>query len=74
MLVDGILRQVLSVDANSSLTKPSYLVRFLETGLWLTTEDVVAANSPLVEHTPVVESEEIPGRPSLLFGKEPRRW
>lgn len=61
--------QVISVDANSSLTTPGYLVRSIESGLWFTTGDVVVATTPEIE----VELQEARERVDLLADEAPRR-
>lgn len=65
--------QVISVDANSSLMTPGYLVRSIESGLWFTTGDIVATANPELEEIPAVLLDEAPERPNLMAGEEPRR-
>ena len=65
--------QVISVDANSSLMTPGYLVRSIESGLWFTTGDIVVTANPELEEIPAVVLDEAPERPNLMAGEEPRR-
>ena len=65
--------EIISVDANSSLTTPGYVVRSIDTGLWFTTGDVVVAHLPTVDQNPPIELEPHQERPSLLSNEEPRR-
>lgn len=69
----GVKPEVISIDANSSLTTPGYLVRSIESGLWFTTGDVVVATTPEIEDEQVIELQEAPERVDLLADEVPRR-
>ena len=65
--------QVISVDANSSLTTPGYLVKSIESGLWFTTGDVVVTTAPALEEEPRVELRAAPEQLDAIADEPPRR-